>query len=253
MNAGRAIDLNADLGEGGTRDVWLLPLLSSANIACGGHAGDAQTMRLTVAACMQAGVAVGAHPGYEDPGNFGRRMLVMPAADVLEMVARQVGRLAAVAADAGARVRHVKPHGALYHQADLDPALAAAVAEAAARVLPGCGFFVPPDGALAAAGRQAGLRVVAEGFADRRYAADGQLVARSEPASVIEGIDDAVAQAMEIACGRRVRTADGSFRPLPAETLCVHGDNPQALEILQAVRQALLRAGLAILPPGQPG
>jgi len=247
------IDLNADLGEGGTRDAEIIALASSANIACGGHAGNESTMREAVAACLGAGVAIGAHPGYEDPEHFGRRELVLPARDVSEMVKRQITRLADVATESGAVIRHVKLHGALYHQADRDATLAAAVTGCVAKLLPGCGFFTPPGGALAKAGNEAGLRVVTEGFADRRYASGGQLVPRSEPGSVIADIEDAVAQAIEIACRRRVRLADGSFEPLPVETICIHGDGPRALEILDAVRQALLHAGFAILAPDLKG
>lgn len=242
----RSIDLNADLGEGGNRDAEMITRVSSANIACGGHAGNEATMRSAVAACIRAGVAIGAHPGYEDPGHFGRRELALPANTVVEMIARQIHRLAAVA---GTGIRHVKLHGALYHQADRDATLAAAVTRCVANLLPGCGFFTPPGGALAKAGNEAGLRVVTEGFADRRYAPGGRLVPRSEPASVIADIEDAVAQAIEIACRGRVRIAHGSFEPLPAETICVHGDGTHALEILDAARQALLRAGFAVLAP----
>jgi UPF0271 protein len=249
MNDVRSIDLNADLGEAGARDAAMIALVSSANIACGGHAGDDSTMREAVAACLAAGVAIGAHPGYEDPEHFGRRELALPGNEVAEMMKRQVSRLIVVAAQAGAGIRHVKLPGALYHQAGRDASLAAVVAETVARLLPGCGFFAPPGGALAHAGKEAGLRVVVEGFADRRYLPDGLLMPRGEPDSLIAVIDDAVAQAMEIASMQRVRTADGSFHPLPAETICVHGDSPRALEILDAVRQALLRAGFAILPP----
>ena len=245
MSDTRSIDLNADLGEGGARDALMIARISSANIACGGHAGNEPTMREAVAACIAAGVAIGAHPGYEDPEHFGRRELALSASEVVEMVKRQILRLSALA---GPAIHHVKLHGALYHQADRDASLAAAVAGTVAQLLPGCGFFTPPVGELAKAGNDAGLRVVVEGFADRRYAPDGQLVPRSEPDSVIADMDDAVAQAMEIASMQRVRTADGSFLTLPAETICVHGDSPRALEILDAVRQALLRAGFAILP-----
>lgn len=246
MSGVRSIDLNADLGEGGAQDAAMIALVSSANIACGGHAGNESTMRDAVAACMTAGVAIGAHPGYEDPGHFGRRELVLPVMEVAEMVKRQIHRLAGVA---GSGIRHVKLHGALYHQADRDAVLAAAVAACVAKLLPGCGFFTPPGGALAKAGNDSGLRVVVEGFADRRYAPDGALVPRSEADPVIAHADDAVAQAIEIASLRRVRTVDGSFHPLPAETICVHGDSPSSLETLRAVRQALVCAGFAVSPP----
>lgn len=244
----RTIDLNADLGEGEDRDAAMIAQISSANIACGGHAGDLSTMREAVASCISAGVAIGAHPGYKDPAHFGRRALAIPAMEVADMVKEQILLLEGVAAKAGATIRHVKLHGALYHQANQDALLAAAVVGAIAELLPQCCFFAPPAGALAQAGKTAGLQVMAEGFADRRYTPDGQLMPRREPNSVIVDVDEAVAQAMEIAQMQRVRTVDGSFHPLPAETICVHGDGERALEILSAVRQALLRENFAIQP-----
>ena len=147
---------------------------------------------------------------------------------------------------AGATLHHVKPHGALYLQADRDALLAAAVVEGVVRIIPGCGFYVPPMGQLAVAGANAGLKVISEGFMDRRYSENGELVARSQPDAVIHDVDAAVTQALEIALNRRVRTLAGGFVPLPAETLCVHGDSAHALEILRAVRQALTAAGFAI-------
>jgi UPF0271 protein len=241
-----AIDLNADLGEGGAQDGALIALVSSANIACGGHAGDGATMRAAIRACRAAGVTVGAHPGYEDRENFGRRALDLPPADVAAQVERQLRGFAEIATSLGAHVHHVKPHGALYNQAARDPALAAVVADATARVFPGCAFYVPPAGELAAAGRHAGLRVRPEGFVDRGYASGGGLLPRGETGALIEDPAAAVAQALEIARNRRVRSAEGNFLPLPAETLCVHGDGAAALAILRAVRDALEATGFAI-------
>jgi UPF0271 protein len=242
----RTIDLNADLGEGGSQDAALISLASSANIACGGHAGDERTMRDAIESALIHGVAIGAHPGYEDPEHFGRRNLHLPPAAVADMVSRQVNRLAEIAIAADDTIHHVKPHGALYNQADRDPALAAAVADGVKRVLPGCQFYVPPNGALAAAGKAAGLKIRPEGFADRRYSADGALVPRSEPHAVIDDLDEAITQALEIACHQRVRTIAGTLLPLPAKTLCVHGDDPQAVHLLRAIRRALENAGFEI-------
>lgn len=242
----RTIDLNADLGEGGSQDAALIALASSANIACGGHAGDDETMQNAIEAALAAGVAIGAHPGYEDPEHFGRRALNLGAAEVTDLVSRQVERLAKLAAQAGAEIHHVKPHGALYNQADRDLDLAAAVAEGARRIVPGCRFYVPPAGALAAAGTAAGLSVIAEGFVDRRYQENGALVPRGETNAVIGDIEAAVAQALKIACERRVLTVANTWLPLPAETLCVHGDGAEAVAMLRAVRQALEAAGFRI-------
>ena len=238
------IDLNADLGEGGSQDAALIALVSSANIACGGHAGDEATMRAAIDACLAAGVAVGAHPGYEDREYFGRRPMVLSPEEVTDLMTRQLVDFAEIAARTGAQVHHVKPHGALYNQVTCDPVLAAAVGAAVASVLPGCRIYAPPGGVLAAAARDAGLQVWGEGFIDRRYAENGALVSRDEPDAVISELGMAVAQALQIVCEKRVQTESGSWLPLPAETLCVHGDSPRAVEILRAVRHALISAGI---------
>lgn len=243
------MDLNADIGEGGQHDRALIALVSSANIACGGHAGDETSMRKVIDACLAAGVAIGAHPGYEDRENFGRRALDLPPADVADLVALQVSRMVEMTAQAGGVVHHVKPHGALYLQADRDASLAAAVVEGVVRIIPGCGFYAPPVGRLAMAGADAGLKVMSEGFMDRRYAENGQLVSRSEPDAVIDNVREAVTQGLQIVRERRVITATGTSFPLTAQTLCVHGDSPQALEILRAVRQALLNADFKLQAP----
>jgi UPF0271 protein len=227
MTGVRTIDLNADLGEGGTEDEALLRLVSSANIACGGHAGDETSMRRAIELAMASGVAVGAHPGYEDREHFGRRALVLPLDKVTDLVRRQVEKLAAVASDMGAQLHHVKAHGSLYNQADRDPSLAEAVVKGITAISSGLVLYAPPAGALAAAGRAAGLTICAEGFADRRYLENGALMPRAEPGAVIKNVEEAVAQAMEI-------VANGAV-----ETLCVHGDGPTAVAILRTLRGRL--------------
>lgn len=230
----RSIDLNADLGEGGEEDAVLLGLVSSANIACGGHGGDELTMRRTIESALAAGVALGAHPGYEDRVHFGRRALVLPLEQVTDLVRRQVGKLTELAGRAGAQLNHVKPHGALYNQADRDALLAAAVVKGITDVSSELMLYAPPAGQLAAAGRAAGLALCAEGFADRRYLENGSLMPRAEPGAVITNVDDAVAQAMAIVSNGKV------------DSLCVHGDGPTAVTILQALRSALEADGLTI-------
>lgn len=234
VTAMRFIDLNADLGEGGAEDIALLGLVSSANIACGGHAGDERTMRQTIERAMAAGVVLGAHPGYEDREHFGRRALVLPLAQVTDLVRRQIEKLAALAGEAGGRLHHVKPHGALYNQADRDPLLAAAVVKGITEVSSELMLYAPPAGQLAAAGRAAGLALCAEGFADRRYLENGSLMPRAEPGAVISNVDDAVAQAMAIVSNGEV------------DSLCVHGDGATAVMILRALRAALEADGLTI-------
>ena len=234
MTAMRSIDLNADLGEGGTQDAALLELVSSANIACGGHAGDQETMRRSLGLALASGVAIGAHPGYEDREHFGRLAMVLPLEQVTDLVRRQVAALASLAGDAGARLHHVKPHGALYNQASRDPWLAAAVVAGITQVSPALILYALPASALAEAGRAAGLAVRAEGFADRRYRDDGSLMPRGEPGAVIKDVDAAVAQALEFASSGTV------------ETLCVHGDGATAVAILRTLRPKLEAQGLTI-------
>ena len=230
----RTIDLNADLGEGGTEDEALLGLVSSANIACGGHAGDEESMRRAIEQAMAAGVAVGAHPGYEDREHFGRRALTLPLDAVTDFVFRQVGEFARIAAAMGAELHHVKAHGSLYNQADRELELAMAVVKGVTAVSPGIILYAPPAGTLAAAGRAAGLMICAEGFADRRYLENGALMPRAEPGAVISNVDEAVAQALEI-------VANGTV-----ETLCVHGDGPTSVAILRALRSRLEASGHTI-------
>lgn len=242
----RKIDLNVDLGEGGAHDAELIALASSANIACGGHAGDDQTMRLAIQHCIARGVAIGAHPGYEDPKHFGRRELDLAPEEVTEMIARQLGRFSEIVTQVGAAIHHVKPHGALYNQADREPAIAAAVIEGVKQFPEICSCYVPPFGALAMACREAGIPVKAEGFVDRRYFENAALVPRSEPGAVIDDPRAAVAQALQLARDKKVQSVSGTIISLPAETLCVHGDGRDAVELLRAVRTELEAAGFVI-------
>lgn len=230
----RWIDLNADLGEGGREDEALIGLVSSANIACGGHAGDEETMRQSIRWAKAAGVAIGAHPSYEDPEHFGRLAMTLPLDKVTETVERQVKKLSDLATEEGTSLHHVKPHGALYHQAGRDPLLAKAVIEGIKKVSADLILFAQPGTALAKEAEAAGLTVCTEGFADRRYRDDGSLMPRGEPGAVIKDVEAAVAQAMEIASSGRM------------ETLCVHGDGATATEILTALRDRLGEAGLTV-------
>ena len=234
MNAMRQMDLNADLGEGGGEDAALLGLVSSANIACGGHAGDDDTMRRTIDLALASGVAIGAHPGYEDREHFGRRAMAFPLERVTDLVARQVDKLAAHADAAGAALHHVKPHGALYNQADRDAQFAAALVAGITKITDRVMLYALPNSRLAEAGLAAGLIIRPEGFADRRYVANGSLMPRNEPGAVITNVDEAVARALDLAKSGTV------------ETLCVHGDGPTAVAILQKLRTALEADGLTI-------
>jgi UPF0271 protein len=248
------MDLNADLGESFGHwalgdDERLVPHLTSANLACGFHAGDFVVMEATVALCARAGVAVGAQPGYPDLQGFGRRPMPFSPDEVESLVRYQIGALEGFCRAAGVELRHVKPHGALYNQAAADPVLAGAIARATARFSRDLLLFgLASSEPMASAAADAGLRFVPEAFADRRYLADGSLQPRAEPGSVLTDADAAAAQALSIA-GGEVAAADGSVVALRAESVCCHGDTPGAVEIAAAVRAAMEHAGVAIGPP----
>lgn len=225
------VDLNADVGEGFAADAALLGLVTSASIACGFHAGDEQSMRVACEAAVAAGVAIGAHVSYRDREGFGRRELRVDAATIADDAAEQIEALQAAADRAGGRVVYVKPHGALYHRASSDGDCADAIAQAAGRGrLAVLGF---PGSELLVRAGEAGLVAVAEGFADRSYAADGTLVPRGEATSLL-GADAAARQAVVLA---------GSVR-----SICVHSDTPGAVEVAAAVRDALAAAGVELRP-----
>jgi UPF0271 protein len=251
---GPTIDLNADLGEsfGAYRmgkDPELLGIVTSANIACGFHAGDPGIMDQTVSLCVEKQVAIGAHPGYHDLRGFGRREIASDPREVEQDIVYQVGALGAFARSAGARIVHVKPHGALYNQAAQDPALARGIARGIARSGSGLLFVgLASSSVMKDAAAAEGLRFAAEAFADRRYRKDGTLVPRSEPGALIHDPEEAAAQAVGIARDGTVRAADGSAVALRAETICLHGDTPEAVAHATAVRKALERAGIALAP-----
>ena len=243
-----AVDLNCDLGEGGTADAELLALISSANIACGAHGGDPATMRASVQAALGHGVAIGAHPGFADRAAFGRRELALSAVEIGALVHAQVTALSVIAASEGARVTHVKPHGALYNMAARDPSVAAAVAQAVAQVDASLWLYGLAGGQLLEAGRAHGLRVAAEVFADRSYQADGSLTPRDRPGAVLANANDAIAQVLRVIQHGRVRATSGADVSLVADTVCLHGDGADALVFARAIRTGLREAGVALRP-----
>ena len=246
------IDLNCDLGEGFGHDAELIALVSSVNVACGAHAGDDETMRTAIRLAAAAGVGIGAHPGYEDPANFGRVATLLPPGAVRDLVLRQVERLLSITHAEHATVRHVKPHGALYHAAASDAAIADAVLDGI--IDPSLAVVGPPAGRLLDAALQRGRLYVREGFIDRRYKPDGTLVPRGRPDAVVGDPDDAARQAVSLAVDGRVIVGGDSWIDLDAQTLCVHGDGPSALPVLRAARHALESNGITIRPwPHPPG
>ncbi|HEY3217531.1 MAG TPA: 5-oxoprolinase subunit PxpA [Candidatus Limnocylindria bacterium] len=247
----RTIDINSDLGEGAGHDAEIMPLITSANIACGGHAGDERTMRTTVELARRHGVAIGAHPGYPDRANFGRLALKMDPLALIESIAGQIRSLIAIADGASAQVRHVKAHGAMYNQADRDKDIARAIASGIYDDARGAGLlvFAAPRSAMLDAAKAMDLRVAREGFIDRVYEPDGTLRSRKLPGAVHIDPKVAAAQAVGFIRDGGVRAHDGTFIKLEVETLCFHGDTPGAPAIAAAVREALAREGVEVRPP----
>ena len=241
------IDLNSDLGEGAGTDAQLMPFISSANIACGAHAGDDATMRETVALARRHGVAVGAHPGYPDRANFGRDPMPMAAEELSEEVARQIRALQRV--DPDLKISHVKAHGALYNQAWNDTTIATAIVAGVKEVFSGptdVALFAAPKSVLVNAALAAGLRVVREGFVDRAYEADGTLRSRKLAGALHTDPAVAAKQALSFVREGGVHAQDGTFLELRVDTLCLHGDTPGAIAIAAAVREALKGAGVKV-------
>jgi 5-oxoprolinase (ATP-hydrolysing) subunit A len=250
------IDMNADVGEsfGAYRlghDPELIPLITSANIACGFHAGDPGVMRATVALARQHGVAVGAHPGFPDLVGFGRREIKVTPREVEDAVAYQIGALAGIAATEGLRLQHVKPHGALYNMAVADPNLADAIALATALVDRSLILLGLPGSQLVLAGQRVGLRTAAEAFADRAYLPTGALVPRSQAGAVIDDADRVVSRAVTMAREHTVIAIDGSRVPIEVDTICVHGDTPGAAALARRIRGALTDAGIEVAALGR--
>lgn len=240
------VDLNADLAEGCGSDAALMQRVSSANIACGLHAGGFAEMQRALAWAKQHGVRVGAHPGYPDRENFGRTNMAMPAHELAACLQYQLGALQALCTAAGVQTAYVKLHGALYNQAAADAALAETVAETMRRFNPGLKLMALSGSLLLEAGKAAGLEVVSEVFADRRYLPDGKLVPRSRSDAQVETDGEAVAQVLQMVREGTVTATDGSRVAVRADSICLHGDGAHALAFADKIRAALSEAGIAV-------
>lgn len=248
-----SINLNADLGEGYGPwqmgdDAAMLAIVASANIACGGHAGDPDVMRRTLRLAQQRGVSIGAHPGYPDLQGFGRRAMALSAVELENQIAAQVGALAGIAALEAMRVTHVKPHGALNNLACGDRAVADTICRAVCAIDRKLILLAPAASQLVAAGRAAGLAVIEEIFADRAYLPDGQLVPRSRPDAMIHGAAACLAHVQAMLDAGALIAVDGTRIPTPIGSICVHGDSPDAVEVARHLRQGLAAAGYEIVP-----
>lgn len=245
------LDLNCDLGESfgaytiGS-DAEIIPYITSANIACGYHAGDPTVMHRSVDLCARYGVKVGAHPGLPDLAGFGRRVMQISPQEAADCVAYQIGALRAFCDEAGVPLHHVKPHGALYNMAARDRALADAICRAVKQAAPGAVLLALSGSAMVDAARAIDLPVACEVFADRGYRPDGTLVPRGTPGAMIEDEDDAIRRVVRMAREGKVTACDGSEVALQADSVCVHGDGPKALAFVQRLRQALPADGVTL-------
>jgi len=245
------VDLNCDLGEsfGAYKlgvDEEILPFVTSANIACGFHAGDPAVMRKTVMLALKNGVAIGAHPGLPDLVGFGRRQMDISPQEAYDIVVYQLGALAAFVKAEGASMQHVKPHGALYNMAAKSKPLSAAIAEAVYKVDSGLILFGLAGSELVAAGEKIGLQVAHEVFADRTYQQDGSLTSRKQPDALITNQEEAVQQVVRMIKEGQVLSRQGQDIPVKADTVCIHGDGKHALEFARKIREYLLNSGIAV-------
>lgn len=246
-----SVDLNSDVGESFGNwsfgdDSTIIASVSSINVACGFHAGDPSTIRATCEAAAAAGVTVGAHPGYRDLAGFGRRFIDMSPDELTNDVIYQIGALAGIAKAAGTTVRYVKPHGALYNTIVHHEAQAQAVVAAVAAVDPALPMLVLPNSAVGRAAEAAGLRTIAEAFADRAYQPDGTLVSRRQPGSVLHDLDAVIEHVLRLVTEHRIRAIDGTLIDVDAGSICVHGDTAGAAAMARAIRQALDDAGVDV-------
>lgn len=247
------MDLNADLGEG--FGIWrlgdddaLLNVITSANVACGFHAGDASTMRRVCAVAAERGVAIGAQVGYRDLAGFGRRRIEYDFTELRDEVIYQIGALAAFCRTAGTTLRYVKPHGALYHAVSSDECQAAALVAAISDYDPTLPLLCAPGSVVAQLATGAGIRVVGEGFADRGYQPNGRLVPRTAAGALVTDAEQVAARAVRMATERLVTAVDGTDVPCTVESICLHGDTPGAVALASRVRDALTAAGVPIAP-----
>ena len=243
------LDLNADLGEGCAFDAELMSVVTSCNIACGGHAGDTASMRIALSLAKEYKGAAGSHPSFPDRENFGRTKSSLSGAALEESLKEQVSALKSEAETLGVSLTHLKPHGALYNMAAVDAGLAESVISVLRELLPGAALFGPPDSKLQDAAKAQDISFVAEGFADRAYEADGRLRDRTLSGAVIHDAAEQSHQALTMATRNEVVTYPGETIALPVQTICVHGDTPGAFAAAQSIKATLEQHGITLCPP----
>lgn len=233
------LEINCDLGEGLSNDALLMPFLGSCNIACGGHAGDKETMETTIALAKKHQVKVGAHPSFPDRENFGRKFIDIPDAELKQSLIDQIRLFQYVANKHGLPIHHIKPHGALYNLAAKDPKTSQLITSIMVEHFPETALYCPPFSEMEKSAKAKGIKVVREVFADRHYNPDLSLVARCHPNASIQDAAEAAAHVQDMMFRHRIKTMDGQFLPIEADTICIHGDNPNALAILKAIHKIL--------------
>jgi UPF0271 protein len=243
------IDLNADLGEGASLDEQILELVSSANLACGFHAGTPESVLASIGRARERRVAIGAHPSFNDRMNFGRKELDLAAGEIFSLVLYQLGAFQGLCRAAGAQMNHVKPHGALYNMGARDFSIADPIARAIAALDPQLILFAPPRSALEEAARKLDLQIALEFFADRNYNRDGSLVSRTQPDALLHDPQEAAERVMTMLREKKVRALDGTNVPISADTICVHGDTPGAVDFVRALREHLEEQGITVAAP----
>lgn len=243
------IDLNCDMGEGMETDAAIMPFISSANIACGYHAGDKDTIRKTIALCLQNNVAVGAHPGFPDKSNFGRTPMLLSSEDLFQIIEEQLEIIQSCCNEMGATLHHVKPHGALYNMAIKDNEISAVIAKAVKDFNPKLIYYGLSGSCMIEEAKQLFLQTANEVFADRTYQQDGSLTPRSEKNAMIENSEQALTQVLEMLEHSRVTTLDGSRMPIVAESVCIHGDNPNSLALAKFISEGLKYKRYSIQSP----
>lgn len=242
------IDINCDLGEGFPNDTLLMPFISSANIACGFHAGDTDTIKRTVEHCIINNVAIGAHPGFRDKENFGRTEMVLSDCELYDVVAEQIELVLNICTEMGAMLHHVKPHGAMYNMAARDTTMSYIIAGAIKEINPSLILYGLSNSFLISEAEALGLKTASEVFADRTYTPEGMLTPRTEANALLHSTEESLSQVLQMITQQQVRTTDGSLVSLKADTICIHGDGDHALSFATAIFNAMKENNILIIP-----
>lgn len=243
------IDINCDLGEGFPNDAALMPFISSANIACGFHAGDIDTIKKTIALCLEHNVAIGAHPGFNDKANFGRTEMVLSDCELFDLVAEQIVLIQNICEEMGAILHHVKPHGALYNMAARDATMSYIIAGVIKEINPSLILYGLSNSFLISESEALGLKTASEVFADRTYTPEGMLTPRTQANALLHSREESLSQVLQMITQQQVRATDGSLVSLKADTICIHGDGDHALFFAEAIHEAMKENNILIRTP----